>query len=54
MIALSQASYVDKIIKRYAIQDAKKGSQPSMVGFTLSLDDCPKTSREREHIRKFL
>ena len=52
MIALSQASYIDKIIDKYAMQEAKKGSQPSIAGLTLSLDDCPKTSEEREHMSK--
>ena len=52
MIALSRASYVDKIIKKYTMQDVKKGSQPSMAGFTISLDDYPKTSKERERMKK--
>ena len=52
MIALSQASYIDKIIDKYAMQEAKKGSQPSIAGLTLSLDDCPKTSEERERMSK--
>ena len=47
MIALSQSSYIDKVLKKFAMQDSKKGGQPSRTGITLSLDDCPKTSEEK-------
>ena len=52
MLALSQASYIDTIIERFAMQEAKKGSQPSIAGMTLSLDDCPKTMEDRERMSK--
>ena len=52
MITLSQASYIDKIIEKFAIQEVKKHIQPSIANLTLSLDDCPKISEEREHISK--
>ena len=34
------------------MQDSKKGGQPSRTGIILSLDDCPKTSKEREYMKK--
>ena len=52
MIALSQASYIDKILEKYAMQNSKKGGQPSRSGITLSNSDCPKTSEEREYMAK--
>lgn len=52
MIALSQSSYIDKVLKKFAMQDSKKGGQPSRLGITLSLDDCPKTSMEKEYMEK--
>ena len=54
MIALSQSSYIDKVLKKFAMQDSKKGGQPSRTGITLLLDDCPKTSRRKCIWRKYL
>lgn len=52
MIALSQSSYIDKVFKKFAMQDSKKGGQHSSIGISLSLDDYPKTSKEKEYIEK--
>ena len=52
LIALSQATYIDKILERYGMLDSKKGSHPSVLGFHLSLDDCPKTVEEKQHMSK--
>ena len=52
MVELSQASCIDKIIDKSAMQEVKKGTQPSTAGLTLSLDDCPMTSEERERMSK--
>ena len=52
MIALSQSSYIDKVLKKFAMQDSKKGGQPSRTGITLSLDDCLKTSEEKVYMEK--
>ena len=51
IIALSQSSCIDKVFKKFAIHDSKKGRQPSRIGITLSLDDCPKTSKEKEYMK---
>ena len=52
MIALSQAGYIDKILRRFAMQDSKKGGQPSRSGITLSKKDSPKSYEEREYMKK--
>ncbi|KAA3484054.1 gag/pol protein [Gossypium australe] len=52
MIALSLASYIDKILEGYAMIDLKKGNQPSISRFHLSLEDYPKTTKERENMKK--
>ena len=52
MIVLSQFSYIDKVLKKFAMQDSKKGGQHSRTGITLSLDDCPKTSKEKVYMEK--
>ena len=52
MIALSQFSYVDKVFEKLAMQDSNKGGQPSRFGILLSLNDYPKTFKEKEYIEK--
>ena len=52
MIVLSQSSYIDKVLKKFAMQDSKKGGQPSKTRITLSLDDYPKTSEEKVYMEK--
>ena len=52
MIALSQFSYIDKVLKKFAMQDSMKGRQPSRTRITLSLDDCSKTSEEKVYMEK--
>ena len=49
MIALSQSSYIDKVLKKFAMQDSKKRGQPSRTG---TLDDCLKTSEEKVYMEK--
>ncbi|KAA3461794.1 gag/pol protein [Gossypium australe] len=46
------ASYIDKILGCYAMIDLNKRNQPSVSEFHLSLDDCPKTTEERENMGK--
>ncbi|KAA3454235.1 gag/pol protein [Gossypium australe] len=52
VILLSEASYIYKILERYAMTSLKKGNQPSILGFHLFLEDYPKTAEERENMRK--
>ena len=51
MLALSQASYIAKILKKYGMQDSKKG-QPMRHGIALSKDMSPKTLEEVDSMRK--
>ena len=43
LIALSQASYIDKVFARFSMQNSKKGLLPSRHGVTLSKAQCPNT-----------
>ena len=52
MIVLSQSSYIDKVLKKFSMQDSKKGGQPSRTGITFSLDDCLKISEEKVYMEK--
>ena len=52
MLALSQASYIDKILEKYDMQDSKKGDQPMRHGIALSKEMSPKTSEEVDSMQK--
>ena len=52
ILALSQASYIDKILEKYCMQDSKKGQQPMRYGVALSKEMSPKTSKEVNSMRK--
>ena len=52
MLALSQSSYIEKILVKFNMQDSKKGLLPSRHGVPLSRDQCPKTSDEIENMKK--
>jgi hypothetical protein len=47
LIALSQSTYIDKILKRFKMENAKKDFLPMSHGVTLSKNQCPKTVDER-------
>jgi hypothetical protein len=46
LIALSQSTYIDKVLKRFKMENAKKGFLPMSHGKTLSKNQCPKTVDE--------
>ena len=46
VIGLSQASYIDKILVKFSMQDSKKGIIPFRHEICLSKDQGPKTSEE--------
>ena len=50
-LALSHASYIEKILVRFNIQNSKKVSLPSRHGVRLSRDQCPKTPEEIENMK---
>ena len=52
MLALSQASYIDKILEKYCMQDSKKGQQPMRHGIALFKEMSPKTSEEVDSMQK--
>ena len=50
-LALSQATYIDKLLVKYVMQDSKKGLLPFRHGIPLSQDQCLKTLEEKEHMQ---
>ena len=53
LLALSQASYIEKLLMRYNMQNSKKGYLPSKHGVHISKEQCPKTSQEEEDMRRY-
>ena len=51
-LALSQASYIDKVLARFSMQDSKKGLLPTLHGIILSKEQCPKTPQEEKDMRR--
>ncbi|KAL5762307.1 hypothetical protein ACOSP7_018571 [Xanthoceras sorbifolium] len=51
-IALSQASYIDKILSRFSMQDSKKGRLPFRHGIKLSKEQIPKNKHEEQFMSK--
>jgi len=52
LIGLSQDTYIDKVLKRFNMEEAKKGFLPISHGIHLSKTQCPTTTDERECINK--
>ncbi|KAA0051499.1 gag/pol protein [Cucumis melo var. makuwa] len=50
-LTLSQASYVDKIVVQYSMQNTKRGLLPFKHGVTLFKKQCPKTPQEVGEMR---
>ena len=51
-IGLSQDIYIDKVLKRFSMEEAKKGFLPMSHGIHLSKTQCPRTADERERMSK--
>ncbi|KAL4011215.1 hypothetical protein IC575_028264 [Cucumis melo] len=51
-LAMSQASYMDKMLSTYKMQNSKKGLLSYRYGIHLSKEQCPKTPQEVEDTRK--
>ncbi|KAI9157593.1 hypothetical protein LWI28_024839 [Acer negundo] len=51
-IALSQASYIDKILSRFSMHDSKKGMLPFRHGIKLSKEQVPKNEHEEQFISR--
>ena len=43
LIGLSQDTYIDKVLKRFNMQDSKKGFLPMSHGVNLCKSQCPST-----------
>ena len=50
-LALSQASYIDKVLIKY-VQNSTKWNLPSRHGVYLSKEQCPKTPQKEEEMRR--
>jgi len=47
LIGLSQSTYLDKVLKRFRMDQAKKGFLPMLQGKTLSKTQCPASAEDR-------
>lgn len=46
ILGLSQKSYINKVLKRFGMQDSKPGDTPVAKGDKFSLNQCPKSTLE--------
>ena len=51
VLALSQATYIDKVLTRFSMQNSKKGLMPTRHGIILSKKEYPTTPQEIEDMR---
>lgn len=51
ILALSQETYIDKILDRFNMKDSKRGFLPMSVGITLKKSQCPTTPAEIERMK---
>ena len=52
LLGLSQSGYIYKVLKRFSMQDSKRGLFPMSHGIKLSKSQCPTTKGERERMDK--
>ena len=52
LIGLSQSTYLDKVLKKFRMEDSKKGFLPMLQGKTLSKTQCPVTAKDREKMNR--
>ncbi|KAK1631342.1 hypothetical protein QYE76_005657 [Lolium multiflorum] len=52
LIGLSQSTYLDKILKKFRMDESKKGFLPMLPGKVLSKTQGPATAEERERMSK--
>jgi transposase InsO family protein len=52
ILGLSQKSYIEKVLKRYGMQDCKPGDTPVAKGDKFSLSQCPKNDLEIKEMQK--
>ncbi|KAJ9542203.1 hypothetical protein OSB04_028709 [Centaurea solstitialis] len=51
LIGLSQSTYIDKILKRFRMDESKKGFIPMQHGIVLSKTQCPVSSQEQDRMK---
>ncbi|KAD2393595.1 hypothetical protein E3N88_40572 [Mikania micrantha] len=52
LIGLSQSTYIDKVLKRFSMQDSKRGTLPMAHGTILSSNQSPKTNEEKKKMER--
>src|SRR4051812_42972761 len=52
LISLSQSTYLDKVLKRFGMEDSKKGFLPMLPNTTLSKTQSPTSAEDREMMSK--
>ena len=52
LLALSQVSYIDKILVRFNMENSKRGSLPFRHGIHLSKEQSPKTPEQNERMSR--
>ena len=52
LLGLSQSAYIDKVLKRFSMEESKKGFLPMSHGVYLSKELCPKTQDERDRMKR--
>ena len=52
MLGLSQGTYIDSMLKRFSMEDSKRGLIPMSHGIQLSKKQAPKTPEERDRMSK--
>ncbi|KAA3450189.1 polyprotein [Gossypium australe] len=52
LLGLSQSTYIDKVLKRFSMEESKRGFLPMRHGISLSKEMYPSTPQERECMSK--
>ena len=52
LIGLSQSTYIDKVLHHFGMIEEKRGYVPMSHGITISKEDCPKSSDEKDRMNK--
>ncbi|KAK8667494.1 hypothetical protein V6N13_007643 [Hibiscus sabdariffa] len=50
LLGLSQSTYIDKVLKRFSMEESIRGFLPMRHGISLSKEMCPSTPQERERM----
>ena len=51
LIGLSRSTYLDKVLKKFKMDQAKKGFLPVLQGVKLSQTQCPTTAEDKEKMK---